>query len=552
MDGNGLLTKIADVGWEGPGEDEGRDCIPYTENEDESHRIFRAEAEALKAEALQKGLSVKIQEDPFFNSYVTLEGYSPRKVAICSHLDSVPHGGRYDGVLGVASGLDILKKFIDDGEIPNISVQVIAFRSEESSVTGKSCLGSRLATGNYEVDELRGLMHRVLDKSIYEILEDRGTNGQELDDYSRTPFINHELLHAVIEFHVEQSGVLDSCDVPFGIVIHGVGGARRSKVLIESLDGKNCEIKNGKILKGTVRGTAGHSGGTPMNGEIIGGNVTRLRKDALLAVSKFLQKLNVRGLVSISVPDGSYNVIPALCEFELCVPGDRDVGFFENVLQQVLEDGMSASVEFLSKENVDIECIRENVSAAAMDVICDCESIVGKTAVETNGQVRATIGNIVKTERGITLLMDQRRLNNDVADVVAESVCDRLNVLMQMHDGVDIHEEDVGTSLATSFIGPLQNLMRRIYSETYGSVPIEMGSMPGHDISSLISSTMDGAVPGGMVFVRGRNGGISHHPSEYSSEEDIAAAKDFLFKVVKSIVMSGEPKAFPRTGRKSA
>ncbi|MBD3361116.1 M20/M25/M40 family metallo-hydrolase [Candidatus Peregrinibacteria bacterium] len=546
---NEILDNIGDIGWKGSEDDQGRDCLPYMENEDLSHGVFREMAEDIRSRAEVNGMSVSVEEDPFGNSYVTLFGDNIDKcVMICSHLDSVIRGGRFDGVLGVSAGLDVLNKFVDRGIIPKTSIKVAAFRSEESSVTGKSCLGSALATGSYEIDDLKKIEQRVLGKTIFDILLERGLSERNLQLLKENPYIDGDGLEAVLEVHVEQSDVLNSADKPFGIVIHGIGGSRRSNLVVKDLiESSSNNEGNLKLLRCVVNGEANHSGGTPMNGEIFDGSPVSMRKDALLAVAKFLKENSLGNVVEVSVPGGTYNVIPGQCVLDVLVSSEDDVEEIEKKFEASLKDGMFVDFEVMDRESADIQCIRDEVLATAMDIVCECEDLARETAVSTRGLVRATIGNVLCEEGNVTLFVDQRRLDNDIADRMAEEFLERINSVMKDTDFIEVVEDEgsLKLTLATPFGGEeIQNVMRELYKKLYGSLPLELGSMPGHDTSNIIRSRRNEHVPAGMIFVRGRNGGISHHPKEYSRREDIGKAVGFLFETVDELAFEVKKESF--------
>ena len=102
---NETIKTLSDIGWTGDASDQGRDCIAFTEREQEAQEKVKELAGALQQKAQEKGLNLEIQEDPFGNVYVTLQVRSEQRILMCSHIDSVPHGGRYDGIAGIAGGL---------------------------------------------------------------------------------------------------------------------------------------------------------------------------------------------------------------------------------------------------------------------------------------------------------------------------------------------------------------------------------------------------------------------------------------------------------------
>lgn len=234
-----IFNKLANIGWE---EARGRDCLAYSDNEDKAHE---------KLIDLAKHMGLDYNQDQFGNTYITYtpKGCAPDApiVASGSHLDSVHNGGKFDGVLGVASALEAIRRikcieiYKDSMNLDfNLKkrIQVIAFRGEESSRFGKSLLGSSLATG-------------TLDEKIFNSISDHdGKKLSYLIKYGK-PSIDAKNYSAFFEIHIEQSVVIadlikETNEEILGIVTGGIGGALR------------CIVE--------FQGEASHhTGGLPMN-----------------------------------------------------------------------------------------------------------------------------------------------------------------------------------------------------------------------------------------------------------------------------------------------
>ncbi len=528
------FSELANVRWQGNEVDQGRDCLAYSENEDKVHVAFADRVRELNESAEALGMQVELEIDPFGNSYAVLAGESEREVMICSHLDSVPNGGKFDGVLGVTAGLETIQRFIDQDQKPNKTIRVAAFRAEESSITGHSCLGSALATGNFDISELKQKPYNDSGKSLFNVLTDRGMTESEIEQLRDNPYINAGLLDEVLEVHIEQSSVLESLDEPIGVVVNGIGGARRSDVTISSKTEEEVEAvdDNSKILKIIINGKAGHSGGLPMNGEVILDQEMNLRKDALVVAAQFLEvNPNVK-LGGISIPDGgSYNVVSRECTLELLVPADFDYSGMRTQMDEILLDEMSADFQLLEgKKRVIL--INKDVVGATMKIIIECQQIAEEMARGTRGAVRATIGKLsVNTGNSIEIGIDQRRLNNIYARFMKERIKERIYFQSEYFD-VNAGEGNIKSTSATPLSRDVADTMREAYGTLFGpKKPPEMGSMPGQDAAKVIR-LKNGNVNGGMIFVRSLNGGVSHHPAELSSMDDIQKACDLLFATI--------------------
>lgn len=540
---NQTIRRLSDIGWKEEGA-EGRNCLSYSETEDRSQQEVRVIGEKLKVKAEQNGLELEVKEDPFGNVYVTLAGNSPRKIVMCSHIDSVKRGGRYDGVLGIAAGLDVLERLIEEKNVPEKTIEVISFRSEESSITKTACLGSMLATGQITISQLETVKNESLgNKTMMQILQERNLSPTDIGELLENPPLDGKDIAGVIELHIEQSGVLEASGKAIGIVDQGIGGAIRREIRVGKVDQLEEIPSNTKCFEIVIKGVANHSGGTPMNGEKIAGKTFSLRRDALVAMAKFLTKLNRKHLTEISVPEGSINTVPGEARATIYLPENRTAESLNAILSQVCLPGMTAEAIEVTKETRDIQAIREDTVNAAMRIIETVEKTGEEMALKTEGKARSTVGNITMTPHPdsttkdgiLRLATDQRRIDNRIGDAVHVVIDQRLKAIETVSK-VPIDRDESGTkiSLATPFEDQrLQDMATEIYREMYAEEPVKMGSMAGHDTKPVAKSQKGGKVPAIVVFVRGMKGGISHHPSEYSTPEDISAGTDLLERLVK-------------------
>jgi N-carbamoyl-L-amino-acid hydrolase len=129
-----------------------------------------------------------------------------------SHLDSVPHGGAYDGPLGVVSGLLAIDALRERGATPRRPIAVAVFTEEEGSRFGVACLGSRLLTGTLEPDRARGLTDRD-GVTLAEAMAKAGLDPAAIGpDPARLAAIG-----AFVELHVEQGLALAELGAPVGV-----------------------------------------------------------------------------------------------------------------------------------------------------------------------------------------------------------------------------------------------------------------------------------------------------------------------------------------------
>ena len=184
------------------------------------------------------------------NQWFTLRGASDRALLIGGHMDSVPNGGWLDGCLNVLAGVEVMRRIAAEGE-PPLTVRLVSWADEEGARFGRSLFGSSAAAGSMsDQDELRALKDRngiALPDALRE-------HGVELDGAlaARSQLENAA---AYLELHIEQGPVLESIDLPLGVVL-GTFGVERSRF--------------------TWRGQAAHAGSTPMD----------KRRDALAGAAK--------------------------------------------------------------------------------------------------------------------------------------------------------------------------------------------------------------------------------------------------------------------------
>jgi N-carbamoyl-L-amino-acid hydrolase len=184
------------------------------------------------------------------NQWFTLRGDSERALLIGGHIDSVPNGGWLDGCLNVVAGVEVLRRIAAEGT-PPLTVRLVNWADEEGARFGRSLFGSSAAAGSMaDQNELRARVDAdgvALPDALHE-------HGVDLD---RALDARTQLDGAVgyLELHIEQGPVLESLDLPLGVVL-GTFGVERHQI--------------------TWKGQAAHAGSTPMD----------KRRDALAGAAK--------------------------------------------------------------------------------------------------------------------------------------------------------------------------------------------------------------------------------------------------------------------------
>ena len=265
-----------------------------------------------------KDLGLSVREDAVGNVFLRREGKNKElaPVACGSHLDSVIHGGAYDGMCGVVGALEALYMLQD--ESLERSIEVIIFRAEESSRFGYATMGSKLLTGSATPEDLaRGT--KKGDISFIEALKEWGADPAAYRD----AVIEKGAYSCFAELHIEQGKVLEQTHKQIGIV-HNIAAPTRFKL--------------------HIKGMADHSGATPMG----------MRKDALVSAAKLILAVNeaatdekANGTVGtvgvVDIDPGSINVVPGEVTLWVDVRG-VDSASIERTLRAIDEAAENVAV----------------------------------------------------------------------------------------------------------------------------------------------------------------------------------------------------------------
>lgn len=170
--------------------------------------------------------------DALGNWFVRLEGSDPVLPAVGtgSHIDAIPNAGRYDGVVGVLGGLEVLRSIKEAGLRPRRSLELILFTSEEPTRFGIGCLGSRSLVGLIAPRELQGLRDEE-GVSLEQARVDAGFT-KALETVELTP----DAYASFVELHIEQGPFLEAADAMIGIVT-GIVACTAIQVVIQGEGG---------------------------------------------------------------------------------------------------------------------------------------------------------------------------------------------------------------------------------------------------------------------------------------------------------------------------
>ena len=317
IDGNRLWTSIMDMAQIDALPNGGCGRLTLTDGDQEARRLFTSWCE-------DAGCTVTF--DRLGNMFARRPGRdsSLPPIGIGSHLDTQPHGGKFDGVYGVLAGLEVVRTLNDQCIETDAPIEVINWTNEE----GARFSPAMLCSGVYsELFDLDFALNRT------------DSEGKRFDDeLHRIGYAGEEpcgvhALGAFLEAHIEQGPILERRDDVIGVVTGGQGQ---------------------RWYDVTITGRDAHSGSTPMQG----------RQDALVAASKLVLAVqeiasahghdSVGTVGEMHVQPNSRNTIPG----EVCFTID-----FRNVDDRVLshmDAALTEAVASITTARVDLNMIWHN------------------------------------------------------------------------------------------------------------------------------------------------------------------------------------------------
>jgi N-carbamoyl-L-amino-acid hydrolase len=270
------------------------------------------------------GTGAEEEIDQAGNQWFTLAGGSERALLIGGHIDSVPNGGWLDGALNVVAGIEVLRRLAEEGP-PPLTVRLVNWADEEGARFGRSLFGSSAAAGSMaDQEELRA----KVDANGIALRTAVSEHGVDLDHAldARSQLDNAA---AYLELHIEQGPVLESMELPLGVVL-GTFGVERHQV--------------------TFRGQAAHAGSTPMD----------KRRDALAGAAKL--ELEIREIAkrmgggAVCTMGGVVTkpgIVTSVVETAECLLDQRHLD--AATLASMLDDAKSASERIAQEEKIEVE-----------------------------------------------------------------------------------------------------------------------------------------------------------------------------------------------------
>lgn len=205
------------------------------------------------AMTLMRRAGMEVRIDAGGNIIARKSGADPDLPAIAmgSHLDTVPNGGKYDGALGVMGGIEVVQALADANVTLRHPVEVLVFTNEEGTRFHRWLFGSRAMAGALEPGDLTAADDEGVLMSAR--LSDIQGNMSRVEQAARQA----GELGAYLELHIEQGPTLHQTGTPIGVVT-GITGRW--------------------VYEANITGTANHAGTTPMSG----------RHDALVSASRLV------------------------------------------------------------------------------------------------------------------------------------------------------------------------------------------------------------------------------------------------------------------------
>ena len=323
INGDRLWDSLMEMAKIGPGVAGGNNRQTLTDEDAEGRALFQKWCE-------EAGCSMGLDE--MGNMFARREGTEPDAlpVYVGSHLDTQPTGGKYDGVLGVLAGLELVRSLNDLDIKTKHPIVVTNWTNEEGTRFAPAMLSSGVFAGMHEQDWAYGRVDAE-GKTFGEELERIGWKGEEK--------VGDRKMHAFFELHIEQGPILEAEEKDIGVVTHGQGLS---------------------WTQVTITGKDAHTGSTPMP----------MRKNAGLAMARVLELVEeialshapdaVGAAGHIDIYPNSRNVIPGKAVFTVD---------FRSPQLDVIEDMVARMKEGAKKICADMGCEVEFEKAGGFDPV---------------------------------------------------------------------------------------------------------------------------------------------------------------------------------------
>jgi N-carbamoyl-L-amino-acid hydrolase len=271
----GTIHELAEIG---PGLRGGNNRQTLTDDDAKGRALFKTWCE-------DAGLEMGV--DQMGTMFARREGSEPQldAVYVGSHLDTQPTGGRYDGVLGVLSGLELIRTLNELGIKTRRPIVIVNWTNEEGARFAPAMLASGVFAGVHTQDYAYGRKDPE-GKTFGDELKRIGWLGDEK--------VGARKMHSYFEYHIEQGPILEAENKQIGVVTHGQGLW---------------------WLEFTLTGKEAHTGSTPMNMRVNAGLAMARILEMVQAVAMESQPGAVGGVGQVFFSPNSRNVLPGKVVF---------------------------------------------------------------------------------------------------------------------------------------------------------------------------------------------------------------------------------------------
>ncbi|MCC4297446.1 Zn-dependent hydrolase [Aurantimonas coralicida] len=308
IDGDRLWDSLMEIAKIGPGVAGGNNRQTLTDEDAEGRSLFRSWCEAA-------GLTMGL--DTMGNMFARREGTDPEAlpVYVGSHLDTQPTGGKYDGVLGVLAGLELVRTLNDLNIRTKHPIVVTNWTNEEGTRFAPAMLASGVFAGVLEESWAKDRKDAA-GKSFGAELERIGWQGDEP--------VGSRKMKAFFELHIEQGPILEDEGIDIGVVTHGQGLY---------------------WLEVTLTGKESHTGSTPMYKRRNAGLGMARVIELVHEVAMDYQPNAVGTIGQIDVHPNSRNIIPGRCVFTVDIRSPSKETL--DTMRERIEDGIDLIADAL-------------------------------------------------------------------------------------------------------------------------------------------------------------------------------------------------------------
>ena len=286
-----------------------------------------------------------------------------KPLLIGSHVDTVPEGGNYDGVVGSMGAIEVAQTLAENNVTLRHPLEVVIFQNEEGGLIGSRAMDGELTAKELDLVSRSG-------KTIREGINFIGGDVAKLAEVRR----QKGDIAAYLELHIEQGGILDTEKINIGVV-EGIVGINWWDV--------------------TIEGFANHAGTTAMNN----------RQDALLAAAKFIEAVN---RIVTSVPGRQVGTVGRIN----ALPGAPNVIPGKVVLSLELRDLDAAKINMLFEK---IQAEAQKIASDSKTKF-DFKEINVNIPAPTDPQIRSSINDAAR-ELGLTTKLMPSGAGHDAQDM---------------------------------------------------------------------------------------------------------------------------------------